>query len=342
MIGHVLESQLIFLIGAPRSGSTLLTRMLGAHPSIHAPEEPHLLTPLAHLGYYDRVGAAPYDPIISEVAIRQLVAALPRGEADYLEALRAYTDTLYAGLLAGSGKPLLLDKTPAYALVLDFVAKLYPKARFLVLTRHPLAIWTSVVGSFFDGNHQAARDHNPILELYVPAIARFLREAPVPYHHLRYEALVAQPREQMEALCGFLGIDFEEDMVEYGRSESGRSESARGLGDPVTVAREQRPTTASVARWTQDLAGNAAAIDQAEEILACLLDDDLASWGFDRAGIASELAQLDRAGPPRRGRRLTRYALERRVLVTLRRNIHRNALGRLVRSIRRACDILLR
>ena len=337
-----MESQLVFLIGPPRSGSTLLTRMLGAHSAIHAPEEPHLLTPLAHLGYYERVGEAPYDPIISEVAIRQLVAALPDGEADYLTALRAYTDTLYGRLLAASGRSLLLDKTPAYALVLDFVAKLYPNARYVVLTRHPLAVWCSVVGSFFDGDHETAHAHNPILERYVPAIARFLREAPVPCHHLLYEDLVAQPGPRMEALCDFLGIDFEEGMIDYGRSESGRSEAARGLGDPVTVAREQRPTTASLARWTDDLAGNGAAIDQAEEILARLLDDDLALWGFDRNAITAELAGIARDAPRRRGRRLTRYALERRLLVALRRNIHRNALGRLVRRVRRLCDVLLR
>jgi hypothetical protein len=337
-----LESQLIFLIGPPRSGSTLLTRMLGAHSAIHAPEEPHLITPLAHLGYYERVAEAPYDPIISELAIRQLVRALPDGESDYLDALRAYSDRLYGRLLAASGRSLLLDKTPAYALVLDFLVKLYPKARYVVLTRHPLAVWTSVVGSFFDGDHETAHAHNPILERYVPAIARFLREAPVPHHHVRYEDLVAEPEARMEALCDFLGIGFEAGMVEYGRSEAGRSEAARGLGDPVTVAREQRPTTAWLDRWTADLAGNGPAIEQAEEILARLQDDDLAAWGFERAGIAAELDGIERSGAPRRGRSLTRYALERRLLVLLRRNIHHNALGRLVRRVRGLCDVLLR
>lgn len=337
-----MESQLVFLIGPPRSGSTLLTRMLGAHSAIHAPPEPHLLTPIAHLGYYERVDQAPYDPVIAEAGIRELVTHLPRGEADYLDALRAYTDTLYQRLLGRSGAALLLDKTPAYALVLDFVARLYPKARYVVLTRHPLAVWASVVGSFYDGDHAAAHAHNPILERYVPAIARFLREAPVPLHHLRYEELVSAPRETMQGLCDFLGIAFEEDMVEYGRSQSGRAESVRGLGDPVTVAREQRPTTDQVSRWTADFAGNAPAIDQAEEILARLLDEDLETWGFERRQIAAELAGIDRAGAPRSRRPFSRYALERRLLVWLRRDIHHNALGRLVRRIRRVCDVLLR
>ena len=140
-----MEDRLLFVIGSPRSGSTLLTRMLGAHSAVHSPAEPHLLTPLAHLGFYESIEQAPYDPIITERAIRELVAALPRGEEDYLDALRACTDTLYGRLLEPSGRRILLDKTPAYALVLDFVARLYPKAHFLVLTRSPLAIWSSVV-----------------------------------------------------------------------------------------------------------------------------------------------------------------------------------------------------
>ena len=174
-----MQDRLVFLIGVMRSGSTMLARMLGAHSAIHSPAEPHLVTPLAHLGYYAKVDAAPYDPTISQRAIRTLVPELPHQEDDYLEALRAYTDSLYGKLLEPSGRALLLDKTPAYALVLDFLAKLYPQAKFVVLTRNPMAIWSSYVESFFDGDHEVAYAHNPVLERYVPAIGRFLREAPV-------------------------------------------------------------------------------------------------------------------------------------------------------------------
>ena len=250
-----MQERLVFLIGSPRSGSTLLSRLLGAHSRIFAPEEPHLITPIAHLGYYDSVEAAPYDPIITRQAARALVSALPHGEADYLTALRAYTDALYRGLLEGAeGEPgLLLDKTPAYALSLDFLARLYPSARYVVLTRHPIAIWSSFVDSFFDGDDSAAHAHNPLLERYVPAIARFIRTASVPIHRVRYENLVQEPEENSRNLCTFLDIDHEPEMVDYGTAPEARGESSRGLGDPTNVARETRPTTKSLSKWAHCL-----------------------------------------------------------------------------------------
>ncbi len=335
-----MQDRLLFLIGSPRSGSTLLARMLGAHSTIHAPAEPHLMTPLARLGFYGSVEKADYDPFISQQAARELVGDLPQGESDYLDALRAYSDTLYERLLAPSGRKLLLDKTPAYALVLDFLAKLYPKAHYVVLTRHPMAVWSSYVDSFFDGDHEVAHAHNPLLERYVPAVARFLRQAPVPICHLRYEVLVAEPATELERVCEFAGVAFEAGMVDYG--SQGATTAARGLGDPVTVAKESRPTTRSVAKWASQMAGDPERLQQARRILAALLDPDLEIWGYARAQIAAELDAIDPDAPRRRRARLDRHALERKLLVRLRRNIHRNALGRLVRRVRALCDVLLR
>jgi hypothetical protein len=336
------EERLLFLIGSPRSGSTLLARMLGAHPSIYAPPEPHLVTPLAHLGYYADVEKAPYDPIITHAAAHALVQALPRGEADYLDALRACTDTIYARLLAASGADLLLDKTPAYGLVLDFLSRLYPGARYVVLTRQPLAIWSSYVDSFFDGDFEAAHRHNPLLERYVPAIARFLRGRPVSLVHLRYEDLVSEPARALERVCEHLEIAFHAEMITYGREDGAAPSTARGLGDPITVAKETRPVTGSLQKWKDALAGNAARIAQSERILASLDDADLETWGYTRRELVAALDAVPIAGPRPARRRLDRYGLERRILVRLRRNIQGNAFGRLVRSVRHVCDVLLR
>lgn len=336
-----MQEKLVFIIGAPRSGSTLLSRMLGAHSRIHAPAEPHLLTPLAHLGYYERVDEAPYDPVISQLGIRELVPSLPGGEADYLDAVRSYSDSLYRGLLAGTSADLLLDKTPAYALVLDFAVRLYPEARYVVLTRHPMAIWSSVIESFFDGDHEMAHRHNPLIERYVPAIAKFLRERPAPIHAVCYEELVKAPEDHMRSLCSFLSIDFEPGTVNYGESQP-QASASRGLGDPMKVASETRPTTGSVAKWAEQLTGRPERIEQCREILTRLDDRDLETWSYTRQEIEEQLSAVDPDGARPRGPKWSRHVLERKLLLAARRRVGDNLLGRNVRRLREVCDLLLR
>jgi len=334
-----LEDRLIFLIGSPRSGTTMLARMLGAHSEVHAPAEPHLMTGLAHLGYFAKVDAAPYDPIITQVALQALVPALPNGEQDYLDSLRAHTDDLYAKLLSASDNRFLLDKTPAYALVLDFIAKLYPHARYVVITRNPLAAWSSQVESFFDDDPDAAERLSPLLDRYVPAIARFLRERPASLVHVRYEDLVQDPEAHLRRIAEGIGLPFEPGMVDYG--SAGQGAAARGLGDPVQAAQAGRATTDSLEKWKQSLATDPHKLEMGRAALARTLDEDLATWGFSRAELEADLDAITPETATKK-RKSSRYALERRVLVTLRRNIHENAFGRLVRKIRFYCDVLLR
>ena len=83
-----MKDRLLFVISPPRSGSTLLQRMIGSHSEVFTHPEPHLMTPLAHLGYYENVDKAPYDHINSAEAMRLFVEGLPRQE-DFSGAQRA-------------------------------------------------------------------------------------------------------------------------------------------------------------------------------------------------------------------------------------------------------------
>jgi len=335
--------QLIFVIGPPRSGTTLLMRMLAAHSQIYSRAEPHLLTPLAHLGYFDTVDAAPFDHLQAAEAAREFVADLPRGEADYLDACRAYMDVLYGRMLAarGGGKPFFVDKTPANALVLPFVSRVYPEARYVVLTRHPAAVFGSYANSFFDGDYEAARRFNPILNRYVPAMARFLRARAVPLVQVGYETLVQQPEAEMRRVCAFLGVEFEPGMVDYGE----HAFEGKGLGDPVTVNRQSRPVTDSVEKWATELAREPAKLAAVRDMIATIEDDDLATWGFPRATLFEPVERAARSGgvavpkpPP-----LDRFRLERKVLRTLRRLVHEHSwMARGVRGLRTLCDLVLR
>src|ERR1700712_450532 len=192
-----MQDRLIFLLSPPRAGSSLLQHMLGSHSQIFSYPEPHLITPLAFLGYYDLVDKAAYDHINAAEAIKLFVTGLPGGEADYLDAIRAYADTLYGRMLGTSSKRYFLDKTPGYALVLPFLTKLYPDAHYVVLTRHPLAIASSYAQSFFGGDWVAADQFNPIVNRYVPALAELLRHPPRHMLHVGYEGLVRDPQTQL-------------------------------------------------------------------------------------------------------------------------------------------------
>lgn len=337
-----MSDRMMFVIGAPRSGTTLLMRMLNVHPQIATRPEPHLLTPLAHLGFYAHVAKAPYDPFQAADAVKAYVRDLPGGERDYLDALRGYTDVMYGRMLEPTGRRYFLDKTPAYALVLPFVAKLYPNAVFVVLTRHPFAVFASYAKSFFDDDWAAAHAFNPIVERYVPAIAGFLRDRQIPrVYHVRYEALVAHPEAELRAICEVAGLEFLPEMVEYGK----KGVEGEGLGDPTGVNAHERPTTESVDKWARDVAHDAPRIALCNEMLARLDDADLAVWGVDRAnvwdalsGVSTELALRARSTATK----WDRHHLQRRALLHIRKRVGDNLLGNALRKLRFACDVLLR
>ncbi len=330
-----MQEKLVFVISPPRAGSTLLQRMLGAHSEIFTHPEPHLITPIAHLGPYGNVDKAPYDHVNAAEAMRSFISELPRGEEDYLDALRAYADTLYGRMLATSTKSRFLDKTPAYALVLPFLAKLYPRAKYVVLTRHPLAVFSSYANSFFDGDYRAAHEFNPILERYVPAMARFLEERPVPLCHVAYEDLVASPDRELERIFAYLGLDHQPEAVDYGKGP----EMKKGMGDPITVQKHSRPVTDSVEKWAAELAADPEKLALTHRMIEAIDPVHLETWRWPRERVFEAMSRAggDVPKPTRNG-----YTFQRRVMLALKKDIHTRPHGRLVRRLKYYCDVLLR
>ncbi len=337
-----MNGRMFFVVGAPRSGTTLLMRMLNVHPDIYTRPEPHLLTPLAHLGYYAYVDKAPYDPFQAAESVKQFVDDLPGGEATYIQALRAYTDTLFGAMLEPTGKRFFLDKTPAYSLILPFIETVYPDASYVLLTRHPFAIFSSFAESFFDDDWDAAWNHNKIVERYVPALASFVRNHTAQrFHHVRYEDLVQDPEKELRAICAVAGMDYTADMIEYGKKDV----DSKGLGDPIGVKKDTKPNTKSLQKWAVQVAGNEKRLDMLRTMVASLTDEDLAVFGYDRVSLWAPLEGVDpdkAKAAQTKAKQWDRYAVERRALVWLRKDIHRNALGRALQKVRFYTDVLLR
>ncbi len=335
--------KMLFVIGAPRSGTTMLERMLSAHSMIQGGPEPHLLTPLAHLGPWSNVDKAPYDHVLAAESQKLFIEQLPQGEQDYWDACRAYCDVLYGRYLNAKGaKPICLDKTPAYALILPFMQKVFPDGKYVVLTRHPLAMFSSFANSFFDGDYLTAHQFNPLVERYVPAIAAFIRQQETPHIHVKYENLVKAPEESMEKIYAHIGIPFEIDTIEYGKAE-GDGANSKGLGDPIGVKQHARPQTGSVKKWAQELAADPAKLTLMRKVIDTLDPADLATLGYP---LDTLWAPLDEAGSntqPLPRPKLDRYRLQRKAIIRLRALAQQHAgFRKLLQKMRLGADVLLR
>jgi len=336
-----MNPQMLFVISAPRSGSTMLERMLESHSAILGGPEPHLLTPLAHLGPWAKVDKAPYDHILAAESQRHFIDRLPEGDADYWRACRAYCDALYGPLMEGTGKTVCLDKTPAYALVLPFMMKVYPDAKYVVLTRNPLATFSSFANSFFDGDYTAAQDHNPLLERYVPALAAVLRQTDVPCIHVRYEDLVQDPEAGMKRIYEYVGVPFEAETIDYGNRKPA-VDHGKGLGDPIGVQQHSRPSTASIEKWVDELAADESKRRMMQGILATLDPADLEAVGYPADTIWKPLEEAG-VRPIPKTPKLTRYRLQRKLIVRLRAFARRNDTVRgWLKKMQLACDVVLR
>ena len=335
-----MRGRVCFVIGSPRSGSTLLMRILNATSAIYSRPEPHLFPALAHLGFWNTVDKAPYDQLQAQDGTRDFVADLPNGEADYWDACRAYMDVLYGRMLttASGDERYFLDKTPANALVLPFMERVYPEAKYIVLTRHPAAIFASYANSFFDGDFESAVNFNPILSRYIPAMAKFLRETRVPHLHVRYEDLVSDPEGTLARISEFLDIPFEPDAVNYKQ----KTVAGQGLGDPVGVAKHSRPVTDSIHKWAAELAADPAKLETITRQLAIVPPEDLETFGYASDTLWTPMESVDASDWVPAKKKMDRFQRQRRVLRWLRRDIHNRWHGPIIVKIRRVCDVLLR
>lgn len=335
-----MQENLIFLISTPRAGSTMLMRILNATSAIASRPEPHLMPALAHLGFWDTVEKAPFDQLQAQLAMRELVSAFPNQDADYYEACRAYCDVLYQKMFDISKKgteQYFLDKTPANALVLPFLMKVYPKAKYIFLTRHPGAIFASYANSFFDGDYQAAVDFNPILSRYIPAMAQALRDNAAPILHVSYEETVSQPEETLQKISAFLDIPFEPEALDYKKADV-----AEGLGDPLGVAKHDRPVASSKDKWVLELAADKQKFEIVAKQLAALTPEDLDTWGTPKETLWTMMSEADPKQYKARKQEWSRYIFTRKLLVWLRRDIHNRSHGKWIKKLRFYCDVLLR
>ena len=224
-----------FLVGFPRSGTTLLDRILSTHSEVVTLEERENLTDLyVEFGASDRALAG-----LETLATSELLTWRRR----YWERVR--------GELGGAARDtdLVVDKLPLNTILLGFIARVFPDAPIIFAVRDPRDVCLSCFQQRFDLNpamFQLLRFETTVT--YYDAVmnlgCEILQGGCLRYHLHRYERLVHEPRAALGDLLAFLGLDWEEGVLEYQRTARERytsTPSARQVVRPLY--------TDSIARW---------------------------------------------------------------------------------------------
>jgi len=274
----------IFLLSLPRSGSTLLQRLLATHPEVATTSEPWLLLPLL-LAYRPSHLYASYRQPVLLRAFEDLLARIPEGRAVHHEAVRRFAGTFY-DRLAAPGQTRFLDKTPRYHLIAEDLLDCFPDAGFVLLWRNPLAIAASCIDTWGRGRWNL---HVYRVDLYhgLPVLVDAVRQHPGRLATVRYEDLVVEPEQHLGPIFDHLGLDRVPDAVTRFR----QIDLEGRMGDPSGGSGRHGIDTASIDRWAATLA-NPVRRAWARRYLSWLGPERLACMGYDHRQLLEALHRV--------------------------------------------------
>ncbi len=199
-----------FLIGFPRSGTTLLDTILRTHSNIDVLEEmPMLIKMKASLGY---------DPTISMIENMDN-KAVEIASGFYLEELKKHIEV--------DKNKIIIDKLPLNILELPLINQIFPEASFILALRHPLDCILSCWMQNFKLNPAMANmlELKRIVDFYDTAMS-VLKLSEERYsldiHRIRYEDLVLDFEENVTKLLIFLGLEWQEELRNYQKTAFAR------------------------------------------------------------------------------------------------------------------------
>ena len=220
----------VFLVGFPRSGTTLLDTILMGHPDTAVMEERPVISRLEQeLGGFDAI------PALDEQAIRN-------AQKRYFEIASEYVDV--------DAAPVLVDKAPLLLNQAAFIHRLFPSAHFLLALRHPADVLVSCFVSNFNLNSAmanflrldtAAEFYDLTFKTWENARIIF----PLNVQTIIYEQMVEDPAAVLRPVVEALGLEWHEDMLDHTRTAA-----ERGLITTASYAQVTEPIyKRSVGRW---------------------------------------------------------------------------------------------
>jgi hypothetical protein len=257
----------IFVVGAPRTGTTLVKEVLNRHPEIHLFDEVHFFERI----WDNRKSLGDLSTSESRTrAIEQVRGIVAKFGSD-----KAVADTLTTAVFRnrleeeGSSYRNLLavllregaalrgaahwgDSSPQDVLYLSTILEWFPDAKIVGLVRDPRGVLSSYKNYYRRGEPTYRESYNPLTssilwKSYMVALLEAGRASwRTALHTVRYENLVTSPETEVRALCRHVGVDYDPKMIEVERMNSS-FEAGSGYTKASGIF------TTSIDRWRQEL-----------------------------------------------------------------------------------------
>lgn len=230
---------LIFVVGMPRSGTTLLAMLLNGHPSIRISPETHFLEYLLKTPVWPKQ-LLKYNTALTERVMTQQLSRkfLNRYFREVVQPEFGFNEEILGGgavpqslptgreffvnLLSldaeNYGKSIWGEKTPRHLFYVPTLKAMFPGAKIIHVVRDPRAVLVSHRVAWPDNRSQGSVEvgaHCLAWLLHMRASATFHEMFPSDYLELPYESLLSNPEGTLLELCAFLGVEYDERMLDY-------------------------------------------------------------------------------------------------------------------------------
>jgi tetratricopeptide (TPR) repeat protein len=196
----------IFIVGLPRSGTTLVERILASHSTLHSAGELDCFAQSLVDAVRRRTGRA-------QMPRRELVAS--SASVDFAALGRDY---LQRARLASGGSGRFIDKMPLNYLYCGLIRRALPGAKIVHVTRHPMAVCYAMYKTLFKDGYPFSYDLDEIAKYYI-AYRRLMDHwqgaEPAALYHLSYEALVADQLGESRKLLAFCELEWQESCAQF-------------------------------------------------------------------------------------------------------------------------------
>lgn len=235
----------VFIISLPRSGSTLLQRLIATHPEVSTVSEPWILLPLVAM-YTDIESYSEYGEKLTAMAIEDFIEELPDKEEDLRRGIRRFVLELF-GKVSSGDSTFFLEKTPRNTLIIKELMAIFPEGKFIFLWRNPVSIVSSMMETFSKGRWRLHSNYVDLFKGYQAMCSAF-EEFDDRILSIRYEDMVTSEEAIVERLEKYLGLNIANHLNKLSKMNLKGS-----LGDKSGIEEYKEVSPKSIEKWRSNI-----------------------------------------------------------------------------------------